>query len=90
MIKFRYHPEHIPNPAQVALCLEDAVLPDEVVPVDTRKGEQHSGATTIGPCSGQALHFKHCAPEPKAYAVIRDGFEAQRQSETNGWRADAC
>ena len=78
MIKFRYHPKHIPNPAQVALCLEDTVLPDEVVPVDTRKGEQR-GATTISPCSGQAVHLTHYAPEPKAYAVNRYGFEAQRQ-----------
>ncbi len=39
MIKFYYHPS--PNPAKVALYLEEAELPYEVVPVDTRKGEQH-------------------------------------------------
>jgi GSH-dependent disulfide-bond oxidoreductase len=38
MIKFYYHPA--PNPAKVALFLEESGLPYEVVPVDTRKGEQ--------------------------------------------------
>ena len=42
MIKFYYHPS--PNPAKVALFLEEAGLPYEVVPVDTRKGEQHDPA----------------------------------------------
>ena len=133
MIRFYYHPS--PNPAKVALLLEEAGLPYEVVPIDTRKGEQHSAAFTainpnaktpalvdgdavlfdsnaillylaektrsflppdtpadraqllswlmfvasgIGPYSGQAVHFKHFAPEPKAYAVNRYDFEAQR------------
>ena len=39
MIKFYYHPS--PNPAKVALFLEEAGLAYELVPVDTRKGEQH-------------------------------------------------
>ncbi|MBC7942352.1 MAG: glutathione S-transferase N-terminal domain-containing protein, partial [Chitinophagaceae bacterium] len=133
MIKLYYHPS--PNPAKVALFLEEAGLPYEMVPVDTRKGEQHSAAfkainpnaktpalvdgdvtvfdsnaillylaektgqflpaptpearaqmlswlmfvaTGIGPYSGQAVHFKHFAPEPKGYAVNRYDFEAQR------------
>ena len=133
MIKFYYHPS--PNPAKVALFLEECGLPYEVVPVDTRKGEQHSPsfleinpnaktpalvdgdavvfdstaillylaeksgkflpqdtpaaraqmhswlmfvATGIGPYSGQAVHFKHFAPEPKTYAVNRYDFEAWR------------
>jgi GST-like protein len=38
LIKFYYHPS--PNPAKVALFLEEAGLAYEVVPVDTRKGEQ--------------------------------------------------
>lgn len=133
MIKFYYHPS--PNPAKVALFLEEAGLPYELVPVDTRKGEQHLPAFTainpnaktpalvdgdvvvfdsnaillylaektgkflpenkpeyraqmlswlmfvatgIGPYSGQAVHFKHFAPEPKAYAVNRYDFEAHR------------
>ncbi|MEP6559099.1 MAG: glutathione S-transferase N-terminal domain-containing protein [Burkholderiales bacterium] len=133
MLKLYYHPS--PNPAKVALFLEEAELPYELVPVDTRKGEQHAPtftainpnaktpalvdgdvkvfdsnaillylaektgkflpentpaqrgqmlswlmfvATGIGPYSGQAVHFKHFAPEPKEYAVNRYDFEAQR------------
>ncbi|MEO8924952.1 MAG: glutathione S-transferase N-terminal domain-containing protein [Caldimonas sp.] len=133
MIKLYYHPS--PNPAKVALFLEEADLPYEVVPVDTRKGEQHSAsflainpngktpalvdgdvkvfdsnaillyladksgrflpdgtpenraamyswlmfvASGIGPYTGQLVHFKHFAPEHKAYAVNRYDFEAWR------------
>ena len=133
MIKFYYHPS--PNPAKVALFLEEAGLPYELVPVDTRKGEQHQPAfltinpnaktpaiidgdatvfdsnaillylaektgkflppntpkvrgeffswlmfvaSGIGPYSGQAVHFKHFAHEPKDYAVNRYVFEAKR------------
>jgi GSH-dependent disulfide-bond oxidoreductase len=39
MIKFYFHPS--PNPAKVALFLEESGLPYEIMPVDTRKGEQH-------------------------------------------------
>jgi len=39
MIRFYFHPT--PNPAKVALFLEESGLPYEVMPVDTRKGEQH-------------------------------------------------
>ena len=50
MIKFYYHPS--PNPAKVALFLEESGLPYEVVPVDTRKGEQFSaGFVAINPNS---------------------------------------
>jgi GST-like protein len=50
MLKFYYHPA--PNPAKVALMLEEIGLPYEVVPVDTRKGEQFSpGYRTINPNS---------------------------------------
>ena len=35
-------------------------------------------ATGIGPYSGQAVHFRHFAPEPKNYAVNRYLFEAER------------
>ncbi|MDL2403924.1 glutathione S-transferase family protein [Rhizobium mayense] len=41
MIRFYFHPT--PNPAKVALVLEEAGLAYEVVPVDTSKGEQHLG-----------------------------------------------
>lgn len=42
MIRLYFHPT--PNPAKVALFLEEAGLPYEVVPVDTSKGEQHAAA----------------------------------------------
>ncbi len=42
MIRFYYHPT--PNPAKVALLLEELGLPYEVHPVDTAKGEQHAPA----------------------------------------------
>ncbi len=35
-------------------------------------------ASGIGPYSGQAVHFRHMAPEPKDYAVRRYLFEARR------------
>jgi GST-like protein len=133
MIKFYYNTA--PNPTKVALCLEEMGLPYELVPIDTRKGEQHTasflainpnakvpaivddGATVfdsnaillylaektgqflpgkslaqrgemlswlmfvasgIGPYSGQSVHFRNFAPEPKDYAVNRYTFEAQR------------
>src|SRR5471032_2821837 len=40
MIKFYYN--LAPNPTKVALCLEEMALPYELVPIDTRKGEQHT------------------------------------------------
>jgi GST-like protein len=39
MLKFYY--SGAPNPMKVALFLEEAGLPYEAIPVDTRKGEQH-------------------------------------------------
>ena len=133
MIKFYWNTA--PNPAKVALYLEESGLPYEVVPVDTRKGEQHAAtykainpnakvpsiddegvvvfdsnaillylahktgkflpadtpkaraqmfswlmfiASGIGPYSGQFVHFKNFAPEPKEYALNRYDFEAWR------------
>ena len=38
MLKFYYSPA--PNPAKVALFLEEAGLPYQMIPVDTRKGDQ--------------------------------------------------
>ena len=133
LIKFYYNTA--PNPTKVALFLEDSGLAYEIVPVDTRKGEQHSAgytainpnakvpaidddgvvvfdsnaillylaektgqflptdspqargqmyswlmfiATGVGPYSGQAVHFRHFAPEPKTYALNRYDFEAWR------------
>src|SRR5262249_25173134 len=133
MLKFYYN--LAPNPTKVALALEEMGLPYELVPVDTRKGEQHTAAflavnpnakvpaivdgdavvfdnnavlvflheksgtflphkgdkvggellrwlmfvpSGIGPYSGQAVHFRNFAPEPKDYAVTRYTFEARR------------
>ncbi len=133
MIKFYY--SLAPNPMKVALFLEEAGLEYEAIPVDTRKGDQHTAefskmnpnnkvpvivdgdatvfdsnaillylgektgqfmpddslkargelyswlmfvASGIGPYSGQSVHMRHFAPEPKEYAVKRYLFEAQR------------
>ena len=45
MLKFYY--SLAPNPMKVALFLEEAGLPYEAIPVDTRKGEQHLPAFTV-------------------------------------------
>ena len=42
MLKFYY--SLAPNPMKVALFLEEAGVPYEAIPVDTRKGEQHAPA----------------------------------------------
>jgi len=42
MLKFYY--SLAPNPMKVALFLEEAGLPFDAIPVDTRKGEQHAPA----------------------------------------------
>ena len=44
MLKFYY--SLAPNPMKVALFLEEAGLPYEALPVDTRKGQQHAPAFT--------------------------------------------
>src|ERR1700744_4744979 len=56
MIRFYYHPT--PNPAKVALFLEEAGLPYEVLPVDTSKGEQHLPA------------FRKINPNGKVPAIV--------------------
>lgn len=134
MLKFHYN--LAPNPMKVALLLEELELPYEAIPVDTRRGEQHTAAfkavnpnakvpaieddgvvmfdsnaivlwladkhgrfvasdprsadrahtlswlmfiaSGIGPYSGQAVHFRTAAPEPKTYALNRYDFEAHR------------
>ncbi len=35
-------------------------------------------ASGIGPFSGQSVHFRHMAPEPKTYALNRYDYEANR------------
>lgn len=42
MIRFYFHPT--PNPAKIALFLEETGLPYEMMPIDTSKGEQHTQA----------------------------------------------
>ncbi len=50
-----------PNPAKVALFLEESGLPYDIVAIDTRKGEQHAAAYT-------ALN-----PNAKVPAIVDDG-----------------
>ena len=67
-----------------AILLYLAEKTGQFLPENTPKarGEMYSWlmfvATGIGPYSGQCVHFKHFAPEPKAYAVNRYDFEAWR------------
>jgi len=42
MIRFYFHPT--PNPAKVALVLEETGLAYQLIPIDTSKGEQHTPA----------------------------------------------
>jgi GSH-dependent disulfide-bond oxidoreductase len=133
MLKFYFNGS--PNPTKVALFLEEAGLPYEPIPVDTRRGQQFAPAylainpngkvpaivdgdatlfdsnaillylaektgkflpantpaargellswlmfvaTGIGPFSGQAVHFRHFAPEKVPYAHNRYQYEAER------------
>jgi GSH-dependent disulfide-bond oxidoreductase len=133
MLKFYFNGS--PNPTKVALFLEEAALPYEAIPVDTRKGRQFDPAylainpngkvpaivdsdvtvfdsnaillylaektgkflpantpaargellswlmlvaTGVGPFSGQAVHFRHFAPEKVPYAHNRYQYEAER------------
>ena len=45
MIRFYFHPT--PNPAKVALFLEETGLDYEVFPVDTSKGEQQDRKSVV-------------------------------------------
>jgi GST-like protein len=56
MIRFYFHPT--PNPAKVALMLEETGLPYEVVPIDTSRGEQH------------ATSFRAINPNGKVPAIV--------------------
>jgi GST-like protein len=55
------------------------------VPTDLRSPERGQMlswllfiASGIGPFSGQSVHFRHVAPEPKEYALNRYDYEAHR------------
>jgi GSH-dependent disulfide-bond oxidoreductase len=67
MIRFFYHPT--PNPAKVALMLEEVGLEYQLVPIDTSKGEQHTPA------------FRAINPNGKVPAIVDsegpDGKEAR-------------
>lgn len=56
MIRFYFHPT--PNPAKVALLLEEAGVAYEAIPVDTSKGEQH------------APSFRAINPNAKVPAIV--------------------
>ncbi|BCQ28465.1 MULTISPECIES: glutathione S-transferase family protein [Caballeronia] len=56
MIEFYFHPT--PNPAKIALFLEESGLPYELKPVDTSKGEQHTPA------------FRSINPNGKVPAIV--------------------
>ena len=61
MIRFYYNTA--PNPMKVALVLEESGLPYDKVPVDTRKGEQHSP------------EFREINPNGKVPAIVdTEGF----------------
>ena len=65
-----------------AILLYLAEKTGQFLPAAAARGELLSWlmfvATGIGPYSGQAVHFRHFAPEPKEYAVTRYAFEAKR------------
>ncbi|MCW6510435.1 glutathione S-transferase family protein [Lichenifustis flavocetrariae] len=56
MIRLYFHPT--PNPAKIALFLEESGLAYELIPVDTSKGEQHEAA------------FRAVNPNGKVPAII--------------------
>jgi GSH-dependent disulfide-bond oxidoreductase len=66
MIRLYFHPT--PNPAKIALFLEEAGLPYEVVPVDTSRGEQHRAT------------FRAINPNGKVPAIIDTAGPAGRET----------
>ena len=75
-----------------AILLYLAEKTGSLLPLAQARGELLSWlmfvATGVGPFSGQAVHFKHFAPEKVAYAHNRYQYEAERHftCSTNGWR----
>ncbi|MEM7602216.1 MAG: glutathione S-transferase N-terminal domain-containing protein [Verrucomicrobiota bacterium] len=65
-----------------AIMLYLAEKTGKFLPAAEHRGEVLSWlmfiATGVGPYSGQAVHFKHMAPEKIAYAMDRYQFEAER------------
>ena len=66
MIRFYFH--HTPNPMKVALFLEEAGIPYEVIPVDTFKGEQHTST------------FRAINPNGKTPAIVEQRGWAKARS----------
>jgi len=66
MIRFYFHPT--PNPAKIALFLEEAGVPYETVAVDTSKGEQHAPA------------FRAINPNGKVPAIVDTDGPGGRQA----------
>ena len=56
MIRLYFHPS--PNPMKVVLMLEEAGLEYEIIPLDTRKGQQH------------ATDFRDVNPNGKVPAIV--------------------
>ncbi len=65
-----------------AIMLYLAEKTGQFLPAPSARGEALSWlmfiATGVGPFSGQAVHFKHFAPEKIAYAIDRYQYEAER------------
>jgi GSH-dependent disulfide-bond oxidoreductase len=69
MIDFYFHPT--PNPAKVALMLEESGLQYELRPIDTKKGEQHSdGFRRINPNGKVPAIVDHDGPAGKEARVF--------------------
>ncbi|WP_250866728.1 glutathione S-transferase family protein [Caballeronia sp. INSB1] len=69
MIQFFFHPT--PNPAKIALFLEESGLPYELKPVDTSKGEQHLPEfRAINPNGKVPAIVDTCGPGGKEAAVF--------------------
>jgi GSH-dependent disulfide-bond oxidoreductase len=68
-----------------AILLYLAEKTGKYLPAPAHRGETLSWlmfvATGVGPYSGQAVHFKHFAPEKIAYANTRYQYEAMRHFE---------
>lgn len=66
MIHFFFHPT--PNPAKVALFLEETAMPYQAIAIDTSKGEQHTAA------------FRAVNPNGKVPAIIDTDGPAGREA----------
>jgi len=72
MIRFYYHPT--PNPAKIAVMLEEVGLAYELFPVDTSKGEQHTAAfRAINPNGKVPAIFDTEGPGGKEIRVFDSG-----------------